>query len=72
MQPCTTPTIRSEATIIPPGGEVGILASVVIAVTFWFWATTVHYCTTSVGDNERPAIICEKDALAIFLIEQKT
>ena len=51
----------------------GILASVVIAVTFWlWWATTVHYCTTSVGESERPAIMCEKDAVAIFLIEQKT
>jgi hypothetical protein len=50
-----------------------ILASVVIAVTFWlWWATTVHYCTTSLGESERPAIMCEKDALAIFLIEQKT
>ena len=46
MQPCTTATIGSEATIIPP--------------------------RTSVGDSERPAIMCEKDAVAIFLIEQKT
>ena len=46
----------------------GISASVAIAISFWLSTTAVHHC---INDGERPTVLCEKDPLAIFLVEHK-